>query len=810
MKQILEKLGADPIVRLARCPRSTWDMWHATYNTPAGSIDGFYLHIKQNCRGSAATKQNLQRWSELSNGHGYDAVVVLDNVSNYHNDLSNTQRTFGAKDAKTTKQFISVNFLKKSRWTGLIRREKYFVDPGLSLSDGSKVELAESYLSNWLTQRRPHQDISKVSIGVLVADGGVGKTTISRRLCHKLYGDNPEIVPLLVESKQWQDMLEQGTRKSILTMDKIWENALDLAFSNRFLPRDRTTLQLLVSESIVVVIFDGFDELCVHPELSFNPSDIIKDLANLTISRDDNETKYQPRILLTARRTFWESIKGDIDDREIENVFRIRGFNNDRRKIYFRKRLKDPTDRDFAFRLSRQISGGIYEGVATEGPNEDKPSGVPFILDIIARYAEDHEIHGVQIGPYSTDPFFRLLQDVCSRENQRQNLRINADMQFNIFEELFLAYPNGISIDDLTDVLDVISGVSITPDVVRRFSNHVFLVPSDGTIDRFEARYDVVKIYFLARFISTRLDDARKLESEAERIIRLLAGSSTGRTQLLDFLEVALRELDTRGLLREAIQHALKMIHTYRDTKARIDSGKALFHLVRKVVPSDKDKSIQTHNLVRLMSTSSHSTRRRPIFENVILTDIIGSYDLRNTEFYRCLFSYVHFRNCLFSEKTVFEECTFEGTLEFSGCTGQDSLAHPGETSCTYSHEAEYALSRALGIAVRKEIKEHFAKEVLWQSLVKFKGSNNNDFAKINYQSRMTDFNPGNPYNRVIWRILEDVGIISPHRIQENGEPELYISNDEKIQDAIFHYFETKIVTGCIHTAFVRIVDRNG
>ena len=143
-------------------------------------------------------------------------------------------------------------------------------------------------------------------------------------------------------------------------MDVLW----DLAISRRFeqagrLLSNKTALRVLIQEGLFVVVFDGFDELCVNPSCAYQPQDVLNELQDMLTSEDDI---VHARILLTSRETFWDSISDEIDTDKIE-VFRLKGFDNDQIKQYFHARLPDATERDLALRLAKQVSGGIYENV---------------------------------------------------------------------------------------------------------------------------------------------------------------------------------------------------------------------------------------------------------------------------------------------------------------------------------------------------------------------------------------------------------------------------------------------------------------
>jgi hypothetical protein len=448
-------------------------------------------------------------------------------------------------------------------------------------------------------------------------------------------------------------------------MNSIW----DLAVSRRFehagrLLANNIALKVLIKEGLFPVIFDGFDELCVVPGTSFRPKDVIAELSDLAAS-DDGPA--QARMMLTVRETFWDSIADDLDHDRI-TVFRLKGFDQDQRKRFFEARLTDQAERDAAFRISKQIGGGIYGGLPTDDAesqsNRARLSGVPFILDLIAHYVHDNteidDRNAGDINPYQPDPFALLLEDVCRRENRRQSLSIDPQQQFLLFEELFREFPEKIPADELGFYLEALCNVT-DPLVVQRFMNHVFLVRIGK--DQFAPRYEVLRVYFLAHFLSRSLATVTA-RTERNKIAKVLAKNSTGKTQVLDWLVDQLRA--KRDTLTVAVRHAIEIIDDDSNRDLRRPSSMALFHILVKLIQA-KDKLDRTRELASLYGAP---VAQEPIrLSRVTMTGIIRSFDFSNVEFVRCLFVDCEFRNCTFSDETKFLNCAFDGGQE-KNCDG--------------------------------------------------------------------------------------------------------------------------------------------
>ena len=199
--------------------------------------------------------------------------MVLPSSSELAQNLSNIRNTFAASAAKTTEQLLLDNLVRDLTWNP-VDDEKYFIDPDLRLNDDATVNNATQHMLKWLKGEQTQN--SAVSIAVLIALGGVGKTTLARHLCSSLHNVDPNIHPVLIESQQWQTLL--GTSGQ-LTMDTVWDAALSRRFNDESRLRgNKIARKVLAREGLFVGMFDGFDELCVRPEGAMTPKAIIDEL----------------------------------------------------------------------------------------------------------------------------------------------------------------------------------------------------------------------------------------------------------------------------------------------------------------------------------------------------------------------------------------------------------------------------------------------------------------------------------------------------------------------------------------------------
>ncbi len=766
-----------------------WNMWRAVYRTPVDDVEGFYLYLKSKCRQGEATRANKKLWRDESEGKGYR--LVLPPSSGLAHNLSHTQDLFAASEARTTKQLLLDNLTRELAWNP-VDDEKYFIDPDLELDNDTTVNNATQHMLEWLKGELTQN--SDVSIAVLTAPGGVGKTTLARHLCDRLHDADPNIYPVLIESQQWQTLL--GTPGQ-LTMDTVWDTALSRRFKDgSHLRGNKIARKVLVREGLFVVMFDGFDELCVHPEGAMSPKAIIDELVELVTPEE--EEVIQARILLTARETFWESIQDDIDASRLD-VFRLQEFSNQKRKLYFERRLENSIERDTASRLSKEISGGIYGELNHGDRNADRLSGVPFILDLIARYVEGNS--DPNLNPYEADPFARFLKNVCRREDLRQNLGINFDKQFELFEELFRAHSDGVSFADLRDYLGVVCGV-MDREVVKRFTGHVFLTvlparKDDEDQPYYGPHYEVIRVYFLARFLALSLvKTTTGVNPNRAAIVELLAKNSAGKTQVVDLLAEQLQQQDEKRLL-EAMRHALRMIYDEDREEVRRKSGMALFHLAQKLVSERQDKTERTRQLVKLLPSGGDAELRA-----VTLTGQLRAYDFSNTTFTQCQFVDISFRNCRFSTGTVFERCSFEGILDFANCDDEDQI-QVSNAAC--SNEAEYVLGRFRDTGPTKKVRESLAEDALRRALKRFRGPYG--FTTIQYSDRGTGFKPGNPYNKKVWDVLEGHRIIEKHHISNVAGGGLNVQDDDELRRDLRSFLDNGVIDGRLRQVMASLIE---
>lgn len=780
--EIITALGAR--VPEAKLKSENWELAEAIFETPVGNVTGSYLYLSSRCTWSEATAKNLSDWKASCGAKGYQVVTTPSSPLSV--DLDRVSRVFGATKAQTTRGLLLDSFGRQLASAGAAEPDaEYFIDPDLELPDTTSVSNASKYLAKWLTDG-PTENNADRSIAVVVADGGVGKTTLARVLCDRISKQGTNAFPVLVESAMWRDVVQSNLQINTIIERSIanrYENAARLASSE-------DAFRALFRAGVFVLIFDGFDELCVHPGSMITPKQILEELTELSKIEEDG---LQSRIIITTRESYWQSISTEIDTSQLE-ILKIRGFDNDKKKTYFQKRLKLPAARDIALRLAKQIGGAIYKNSAVETDSSDRPSGVPFILDLIARYIEDNSDVQV-VNPYQADPLANLLEGICRRENVRQRLDIDPYKQLELFEELFRAYEDKIPQSVLELFAEVLCNIR-DKDTVSRLANHVFFVNAGPAL--LAARYEVLRVYFVARFLSNGLTKTSASESRTE-IAHLLSAQSAGHTQVIESL-VSQLQRHPRERLLDAIKQAYEIVAEQTISSERLSASIALSHIALALIENQKTRTDRTQELAALFGFSLNGTYL--IFRNLAFSGTIPNLDLSGVKFQGCIFSNVSFSKCKLDSNTLFSSSEFIGPLTFSSCESAGDLRVTND--CVLSKEAEYEFSIIHSSTARREVRISLAEDAAIRALRRFK----TEFGFVPSQARrMTNgFRPGNPYNERIWDALISGGLVQKHRIAGVTEGGLNVNLDKEMRKEISDFLDNGVLGGVLRGVIAGVV----
>lgn len=772
---VLEILGGTELAVVEESKH--WNLCTVTFRTPADNIKANYLYLAADCPYSEATSRNLDSWRSIGT-----YTVVTTRKSRLSGDLSRTAEAFGARAATTPRRLLIENIMQSVHSPARVGEEyRYFVEPEIAYIDAASSDSVSVPALTHIVKLLAGEDQIEADSSyadILVAPAGQGKTTLCRAIANKIRLSYPDIIPVLVESNQWQKLIE-------LTLPNVLNAALLQMIPGATQLTSPKVFQILVREKILVPIFDGFDELSLHPNASYTPATLLSELMNLIGGTE-------ARVLVTVREAFWEKHVSGIPKSVTDQTRRLdlQGFSNQQRHRFFQKRLRRSEERDIANRLSREIGTRLYEGViAQPAMQADRASGIPLMLELIALYVDGNP--GATFAPKTQDALGPLLEAVCERENVRQKLDIPMQTQMLVFENLFRDYADDIPREELSlYVEEFVSGIS--EDRVQRFESHAFL--STTVRDTVIPRFETLRVYFVARWLANQLEGARTKEIDPEAT-RLLALHGSGSSDIFDYLADRFAG-EPKEKVFACISHACQMVGSRSGWEG---SSSALFHLCMRVAHRfERGRRERTEIVFELMlGTKSDEVR----LDRVAIQGQVSGLDLSGKTFSHCELKNVEFYNCSFNEGTAFIRSRFTGDITFTNCSDV-GLVELKE--CKFSDAALLAWEERRGHRLRSFSKEENARNALRDILRKFEQQFG--FGSIKYGDRDTGPISRNPCKEKAWTALTQVGIIERHRISGVSEGGLNVVNDGDVRHEVRNFLDNAAMGQRLRKAFEQIL----
>lgn len=764
MKDILKALGA--VYTREVDASQHWTFYQSVFTTPAGDATGSFLYLKSSCPRKEGSTTNRQHWSSLS-GNG-DYIVVAPVSSELLENQNRTRREFGGRDIFSTREFLRQKALRDQEVVEA-RQEDFFIVPDLFVEHAKDRRKAPDTLTSWF---RRGAELSDKHIGILVAHAGTGKTTLARHLKAKLTDANSGVFPILLESEQWRDIIGAGT-----SLSALWELAV-----KKSLKRPEKVLgnpdlfKTLVKEGVFPIIFDGLDELCLHPDSGFSAADVVSSVLEEMV--DGGEYSHA-RVLLTTRDSYWKTIEQDLgsDTARIAR-FALLGFSNDQKIEYFTARFRaEPAKRDYALRCAREIGTNTVD--KEKGGNADKISGTPFILSLIAYACEQEDLNPSTANPYEGDHLDSIVRAICERENRRQQLGIPTQKQIELFEELFHIFENEITKDDLTQYASLVCGCSPAP--VGLYSHFFLLKVREGT---HVAKYDVLKSYFVARYLAYGLSGVRE-DTGRRDIAAILAQSSDGTTQVMDWVYQFFKKLnDTHpDNFEAAVKKAVAILQDKGNVGERRAGMNALYKLLARLY-GRISKDERTKKVLTLLSRDPQT------INGLSLEGAIRGLDFRDKNFVDCKIDNASFRECDFGSEVNFRSCVFVGSLDFGNCLKSSRVNVDEKTQLSNESEVEFA--RVSGRPAQREALKELALQAMLGALRKFKGSYG--FETINWDNKAKGLPPGNPFRDKVWDALEENGVVERHRISGLPRGGLNVMDDGDVKREIWNFFDNGVL----------------
>lgn len=553
-----------------------------------------------------------------------------------------------------------------------------FLDPSIHISAGELPAADPGHKALVALEEWAGSAASPSRLGVLLAAGGVGKTTVSAALCKSLRAKGK--TPVLVTADRWARL----SNIVDISLWDIWNAALQ--HEGLSVP-DMDTFDTYVKAGILFPILDGFDELCSQRSDKFEPGDLIEALLGLLAEEEG-------RILITTRDAYWNEYVPE-ETRSGLWVSQLLPFNKQQVMKYFEKSFLPQARPDYDRAV--EIVSTLQKAIPVDdGPGWRKsPLGVPAVVNLIreAARAEPSQSTAIKFSRADrpVDAVEEIITFVCERERVRRLIHAPSDRQKVLFTELATDLEEPFTREDILTWRSVhLPELDSYPAEADAVPSH-FLLSFDGA-KRYRFRFALAAEFFAARWLADLI--VAKSQPSAESVAkagRLLdRHSSTADTFLEKVAEFLIREpvlQVERGfpILFSAI--------TQRDRVAGVSAKaqSALVHLALSFATSRSPsgpKLERTEALLRLLGVTNAEIR------DLRVEGLLSGLDLSAVSLVRCAFKNAGFIRCRFAPNRAFEECIFEGSLLFQGCEG---LRRDSFVGCRFSSEATAAIQQAVG-----------------------------------------------------------------------------------------------------------------
>jgi hypothetical protein len=544
----------------------------------------------------------------------------------------------------TTKEYLA-SFIKDELETYLsklpAKSPEYYIDPRIETPSGFIRKRPNPVLS-LLVDRDLGATVVEGALGILLAEPGQGKTYMSLYLVSQLpkYADG--LVPLIVDSTQWNDMAVSDQRS-------LWKTIVH-SFRHFGAPipwldgHEDQFLRAALKADIFRIIFDGFDEYILRNGGSVQPFEVLEALSELAVHTG-------ARIVITSRTSFWNT---NLPQTGVESflvqtqslLYRILPFDLEHAKNYFTNRFTNQQKKiDQAvhiFNMLRRGSGEFF--------------GRGFVLKLIAEVVENA---AGDYPPNQVADIDWLLKALCEREIVRQRLPLSASEQLDFMRlfgtEVAMGQEPITKLVEFTiELVRADLDADARGDCMDKLKDHP-LIGRDPVTDHWFFREKQVEMLLIASFIATcGPDSLQRFMANA----KLSAGEREDLANMIvDVILNSSREAAPENLARlinmtSAVGRVDEEEFAQTEEAHRLAAVIALIAVERYLAQGSTHEE-RTKFLTQLCGPST--------IRGLSFSGTVGRFDFRGVSFLQCNFEQVTWANCKFDVSTTFKRCTFAG-----------------------------------------------------------------------------------------------------------------------------------------------------
>lgn len=651
---------------------SRWVLYRAEHriHTSVYPFTVLYLH-------SGASQEDIKAAARAVQSEEETHVVYPPSLAQRHSiDIKKTFKN--VRGVWTTKEYLA-SFIENELKVYLQKLEEqapqFYTDPRVEVPAGVSKKTPNPLL-NFLRETDTGSSFGGGKLGILLAEPGQGKTYMSRHLVSEISGASKNLVPLMVDSTQWNTMPVEdlsSLAKTIAHSFRHFEATIGWLDGHED-PFLRATLKAEVFR----IVFDGFDEYVLRNRGTVQPMEVLEALAELAITTGT-------RIVITSRTSFWNTnlIEDEVQnflDRTGSLIYKILPFDIEHAKNYFKVRLSDQRHIDQAIRVYNNLRNQNEEFV-----------GRGFVLSLIADLIERSDGNSGSIDK-SANALLWLMEALCEREILRQNLPFTVGQQLQVFRTFATEVALGVEPDTflleyaMRDARPKLDDDSLKSSI-DKFKSHP-LIERNRTVDQWSFKQEQIGIVLLAFEISNwpgnKISDfVRKSRLDASR------RQDLGIT-IVDLIKKEGLAEDAQIKLESLIKAMSTCTSPAEDSGERDGDGCRLaavvaLNSVERFLPKGSPHQERRALLLHLLGGTT--------VEGLSFSGTIARFDFKNVTFDQCRFERVTWANCKFDNRTVFRNCRFIGGTPPAHCEGFGSVTI--ESGCRLDPEAEAVFNNA-------------------------------------------------------------------------------------------------------------------
>lgn len=597
------------------------DYWLYLYNdiNQTKSYDQFQRDLAKQGLDKLNTKDRL-----------YVLIPKESHLINYEIRKKNIEDKFNPKKVYYIDEFIwnecTPPFFKQptSEWL----REPNFIYPRIKIS--GIEESSEFFITNWLFDDK--------SILVVKGMGGIGKTTLSLKLCDEFSSSDSSTSVLFINSNDIiNELIKVHEREGKFDLYVFYEASCRSQESNDIL--DKEVFKHNLRNGKILIILDGLDEVFSKINTTFNIQELIDSI------NDYNGNIGQGKIIITCRDYFWNEDINLKENGKFESI-EVLPFNSELSEEYFKKHFNN---------LSKKVEK--CKSLAKEFSLSEASNSIalsPFIIQMICMIVEkddngkpDHTFHSdILKEDITTDKIFHSL---LKREMKKLG-QINVDSQVKFFT-LFASTYNGITKqEEIGNILREVDN-NITNQSIEAFKAHPLLERTSGS---FRFRYDFNETYFKVIHLSSILDNKSFEIKEVDKtLISMLSRCSFNA----EFTKDVCKRLNYENMQMNAIDIKEKLISKLRNdstTQVKKAIG-GLFNICLKTTHLRKSNSKEQNT--KLLDDLFGVKRIEHLYINALPETEKIFFSFKDKQlFYSEIIDYAFLWECDFNEGSFFDE----------------------------------------------------------------------------------------------------------------------------------------------------------